>query len=116
MRKEKNRLYNEEGEIVQKMCSKCSEWKPLSEYYKHKSNKIDGHNPKCKECLKLYYIENKEERGKYSKQYYKKNGEWILDYSKQYYIENKEEILEYSKQYYIENKEEILERKKNDKE
>jgi len=90
MRKEKNRLYNEEGEIVQKMCSKCSEWKPLSEYYKHKSNKIDGHNHKCKECLKLYYIENKEERDKYFKQY--------------------------SKQYYKENKEKLKERKKNDKE
>ena len=55
MRKEKNRLYNEEGEVVQKMCGKCSEWKPLSQYSKNRTQRRDGHNSHCKECVKIYW-------------------------------------------------------------
>ena len=32
-----------------KKCTKCGEQKPLSEYYKNKSNK-DGHQKRCKPC------------------------------------------------------------------
>lgn len=46
-----------------KICSKCKEIKKLSEFYKNKSQK-DGYNNWCKECVKEYKKENKEEISK----------------------------------------------------
>lgn len=42
-----------------KICSKCGESKPLSEFYKNKYNK-DGLAYSCKVCRRKHYLENKE--------------------------------------------------------
>ncbi len=37
-----------------KVCTKCNEEKPLSEFHKNHTNKVDGHNWSCKSCIKEY--------------------------------------------------------------
>ena len=45
---------------MNKICRKCGEEKPLSEYHKHKGGKL-GLNPRCKACRKEFA---RTERGK----------------------------------------------------
>lgn len=46
-----------------KICKQCHEEKPITEFYRKRSNK-DGHDSCCKKCeavfLKIRYQENKE--------------------------------------------------------
>jgi hypothetical protein len=107
MGKKVKRVYDENGNVTHKVCSKCGELKGIDEFNVNKRT-LDGCQCKCKKCQKQYYEENKE----HSKQYYEENKE----HSKQYYEENKERIKEYSKQYYEENKERIKEYSKQYKE
>jgi len=126
---------------VFKKCSKCEEVKPVEEFYKDKSKK-DGHQSKCKECIKEYYEKNKRKIAEYKvkhrtknkgkiaehnkmyreenkdkiatrrKQYREENREKLTKCKKKYYEENKEKVLEYQKQYGEENREKIAERGK----
>lgn len=57
-----------------KVCTKCGEEKPLSEFYKSKREK-DGYNYWCKSCQKEYYQENKKQLIKKSKEYNKNHPE-----------------------------------------
>ncbi len=41
--------------IISKRCSKCKQFKPLSEFYKHSSTK-DGFRPDCKVCHTIQTI------------------------------------------------------------
>lgn len=49
--------------VQSKVCTKCGEDKPFSEYYKHKDGKY-GLRPSCKQCIagygKKYYEDNKD--------------------------------------------------------
>ncbi len=41
---------NSETKSGEKVCSRCSEKKALSKFYKNKNSK-DGHHPACKVCM-----------------------------------------------------------------
>ena len=43
-----------------KTCIVCNKEKQLYKFHK-KSNSTDGHQPKCKDCEKDYYVENRDE-------------------------------------------------------
>lgn len=83
-----------------KICKKCGKELPLSEFNKRKVTK-DGYNHWCKECVKQY-----------NKQYREEHKEAIAEINRQYYQDNREDILEQQKQYRQEHKEEIAEQQK----
>jgi hypothetical protein len=85
-----------------KKCTKCGEWKLVSEFYKYKWSK-DGLKSQCKMCDKKYYENNKEKIKEQQKEYRENNKEKI----KEYYENNKEKILKQKKDYYENNKEKI---------
>lgn len=85
-----------------KRCSKCKQFKELSEFHKQ-SRSIDGLKSACKYCRNK---SNKEytmsEKGKAAKKkYYADNKENILVYRKKYGIEHREKILKTRRKYYL---------------
>lgn len=97
-----------------KSCSKCHISKELELFNKDKSSK-DGHRSDCKECSRLYRIENSDKLKKYRednkdksskrwKDKYYSNKDVYSDINKKYYQLNKEKIKEKSKEYYLNNK------------
>lgn len=91
-----------EDEEPLKKCSKCGEWKPISEFSKDKCSK-DGLHSRCKMCKKEYYENNKEKILKQKKEYYENNKEKILEQQKEYRENNKEKINKQQKEYYENN-------------
>lgn len=96
-----------------KICSRCSEEKPISEFNKEKRSK-DGHNCACKVCIRKYY-----------KKYYAENTHVWEEYAarpevaqiqkrqrRQRYEKNKKEILAKNAEYYENHKKQISENKK----
>lgn len=109
-----------------KVCTKCKVEKEFSEFIKNKNCK-NGLKPQCKQCLKKYYLDNKqkrkeyleknkekikEQRKEYYKQYYKQNKDKLIQYHKKYTYENNEHLKKYAKQYREKNKEKNKEYKK----
>lgn len=115
-------------EVISKVCKKCNEEKPLTEFCKDK-HKPDGTRKDCKVC------HNKEKKASYNKNpdlykqrvlqaYYKnhekckqKNREKIKSeeykqYRKQYRENNKQAFVEYDKKSYNKRRDVILEQKK----
>jgi len=89
--------------ITHKTCTKCKQSKLISEFYKCKQSK-DKHRPQCKECLKLYYRQNKEKILNNQQDYYNKNKHKKLKSCQDYYNKNKHKIIqrniEYNKRKY----------------
>ncbi len=92
-----------------KKCSKCSEIKTVNEFHKNRSE--------CKECAKIFYINNKEKINKRNAEYKIKHKEkWIeyhRSYSLQYKIDNKEQYDEYGKKWRGVNREYLNNYSKN---
>ena len=84
-----------------KVCKKCGENKPLSEYHKKKQSK-DGHESACKVCRnaerKAYYEANREKVTAQQKAYYEANREEILVANKAYHAEKYANDPEYRAQ------------------
>lgn len=59
---------------MKKICFKCSELKPLTEYYKQKRMK-DGHMNKCKECTKMDVHRNRALNIEKIREYDRKRGQ-----------------------------------------
>ena len=111
MGKKAKRVYDENGNVTHKVCSKCGELKDINEFSAEK-RVSDGHRSKCKECDKKYNEENKEKRKERGKKYREENKEQIKERGKKWREENKEQIKEREKKYREENKEKIKERGK----
>jgi 5-methylcytosine-specific restriction endonuclease McrA len=94
-----------------KVCSKCGEEKPRTEFTKHCRSK-DGLESSCKSCRKQYCLKNRALISEYQKQWFKNNREKLLKKKKQYYLKNRERQLEYKRHYYQKNREEVLNRNK----
>ena len=101
MSKKLKRVYDENGNVTHKVCSKCGELKGIDKFSVEK-RVSDGHRSKCKEC-------DREENKERSKKYREENKERIKERNKKYKEENKEREKERMKKYYEENKEQIKE-------
>lgn len=106
--------------ITEKICTKCGELKPLSEYHRRGST----HTSHCKTCKlavgRAHYRAHEEEIKIRAKAFRKENGERLRaeeklqraanpgarkEYKVNYYKENKENIAAYQREYLEENKE-----------
>lgn len=74
-----------------KVCTKCKQLKPLTEFHKHKTHK-DELKSRCKSC-------REEDNKKYRQQNFKR----IKEYKKKWRQENSEHCKEYQKKHYQEN-------------
>ena len=85
-----------------KVCNKCGEAKPLSDFYKEKSKK-DGYRNDCKACVrarsKAHYEANREKVAARQKAYNEANREEIAAYLKAYREANREEVAAQRKAY-----------------
>ena len=117
-----------------KVCRKCNEVKPLTDYYKQKSGDDYYVNGLCKVCWKLrnklreaalsfeelerrklykqeynkqYVQQRKEELYAYGKVYRANNKERINNHAAEYRRANRAALLERTKKYYIENKKKV---------
>lgn len=85
-----------------KVCNKCGEFKPLSEYNKS-SRRKDGHSNRCRECENAYrrewYRKNPEKVRLYCRRDYMRHYEARRASGRRYYAENRERCLEYQRRY-----------------
>jgi hypothetical protein len=97
---------------LSKVCSKCQETKPLSEFHKDKSKK-DGLRKECKECRsrysQQYHKQNKEKINEYNKHWATENEDWLKNYYKNYRETNKNKISIANKEYRTQNRDRLLE-------
>ena len=98
--------------MTEKKCTKCSEIKLLTEFYKDKQLK-DGHTNHCKVCRRAaannYRINNLEKIAEYKKQYAQDNRDLLREKDREKYQRNREDILEKRRKYAQENSERISE-------
>jgi hypothetical protein len=74
-----------------KLCSSCKIEKDVIHFHKLQSAS-DGLQYKCKECIKLYYQNNREYKLEYIKEYNKKNALIIKEKKQIFYQKYKEEL------------------------
>ena len=76
-----------------KVCTKCGEDQPKSNYYKHKDG-VDGLRPSCKSCIavagKKYYDENREDCLRRTADWHKRNPEKTRAIQERYRVNNPE--------------------------
>tara|TARA_Y100000389_G_C17311466_1_gene438213 strand:+ start:464 stop:697 length:234 start_codon:yes stop_codon:yes gene_type:complete len=54
----KKRKFNQEGDLLEKICVNCRKWKSSKEFYENKKL-MDGYDDYCKDCISKGDIENK---------------------------------------------------------
>jgi len=95
-----------------KICTRCKEDKPISEFYKHKTGK-NGITASCRACTKEYgrdnYVKNKEVILEKARKYYQENPEKMRKRAKEKYQKNRVQKLEHAKKYQQENRERLIE-------
>lgn len=81
-------------DIKTKVCRKCGETKPTTEFYRNKNAK-DGLQPICKDCdkkgVRERVLKNPESRAAYQKQYRLDHLEELREYDHKRWFENYEE-------------------------
>ena len=103
-----------------KVCSRCKQEKPLSDFYYRK--KRSRYRSACKVCIaaykkitgpatqKRYYDSAKGKATR--KRYYAQNREKIITAQKEYKIKNKDILAKKRKEWYSENRDEILSKRR----
>jgi len=95
-----------------KICIKCGEEKPLTDFYKSKQNK-DGYVGMCKSChsekTRRYYMSHKDSMKVKMAEYRRNNRETILAKKKEYYQKNKSSHYERVKIFEKNNPEKVAE-------
>ena len=95
-------IMNQQNEKQYKMCLKCEEAKPISEFYKDKKAK-DGLHSYCKSCVKEYSKKwqkvNPERAKKANKKWREVNSEYNKENSKKWKKANPEKIKENNKRW-----------------
>jgi len=89
-----------------KRCSRCKQWKLLSEFYKDKRAK-DGLQSRCKQCWTIYYREDKKRITIQRHKYREIHKEEVKEYNHQYYLKNKKRCNERDKEYRLNHQEQI---------
>ena len=102
--------------VEEKYCSKCEQWKRLSDFNKNKQT-WDKLRHRCKMCKQKDNKDRKEYIQKYNKKYWKQTKEQQTIKHKKWYKDNKEHMQKYNKEYREKNLEKIREqdRKYNEK-
>jgi hypothetical protein len=88
---------------ISKKCSKCGDEKEISEFSKNKRNN-DGLQSICKQCSKLFHLQNKDKINQYHKKHYSKNTEAHKNRMRLWKENNREDFKAYMKDYYSKNK------------
>ena len=98
-----------------KQCSKCKEWKELSEFNKNRSN-IDGFAYYCRSCTKeenkQWCLNNPDKEKEIKKRWRLNNPDKEKERKKQYRLNNPDKEKERSKQYRLNNPDKEKERHK----
>lgn len=96
--------------MAQKNCSKCKQYKELSEFYKDSRTSL-GVRPECKDCAKSnnqsYYENNCELVKERVKKYADDNKELLKQSRKKYQDKNTDKLRIYLTKYQKENKDEL---------
>jgi len=85
--------------VEEKACKGCGLNKSLEDFHRDRALQ-DGRKNKCKSCIKLVTIANRENKVKYDKKYHKDNSAAIAEKSKKRYEANKKEYSIKSKERY----------------
>lgn len=95
--------------IAGKICNKCGDWKPVSEFSRHRAPKGDGYRYSCRECIRTvrraYYAANRERFHAKQRAYYQMHSEEIIAANKHYRQANPERVKTTNRSYYYRNRE-----------
>lgn len=94
-----------------KTCTTCKISQPYTNFFKNKERK-DGYRPDCKNCRKIYQLNNKDKIKNQKRRYYLNNHEEVRNKTKKYYEENKERANYIKKIWYQKNPQRYLENSK----
>ena len=82
---------------ITRVCRKCGQEKPLSEFVKDKTCAL-GYSHTCKQC-----------NAEYNRKWCAANPEKVLEYKRKRYAANPEKVREYKRKRYAANPEKVLE-------
>ena len=87
---------------ITRVCRKCGQEKPLSEFVKDKTCAL-GYSHTCKQCNaernRKWRAANPEKVREYKRKRYAANPEKVLEYKRKRYAANPEKVLEYNRKW-----------------
>ena len=100
---------------ITRICRKCGQEKPLSEFVRDKTC-ASGYRHTCKqcdrECKRKWYAENAEKRRERKRKWYAENAEKRREWNRKWYAENPEKCREWNRKWLIAHPEKVREYKR----
>ena len=100
---------------ITRVCRKCGQEKPLSEFVKDKTCAL-GYSHTCKQCNaernRKWRAANPEKVLEYNRKWRAANPEKVLEYNRKWCAANPEKVLEYKRKRYAANPEKVREYKR----